>query len=182
MEPYNFDNVEISPLTYTLFESGKDLVGVELGVWHAVTGCTLLQKVPNIKKLYLVDPFLPYKDEVYPAEYDEKVMNYAKLTAHHNVYYSGAKDRAVFVEAPEDKFCATIEDESLDFIFMDVWPDPNTIQDQFSRWYKKIKVGGIFSGHESDQEIVMNNVYKFNKLKSTVPVCRANAKLWMWRK
>jgi hypothetical protein len=182
MEYYNFDNVEISPLVFPLQESGKELVGVELGVWHAVTGCTLLQRIPNITKLYFVDPFLPYKDDVYSAEFDEKVMNYAKLTAHHNVYYSGCKDRAVFVEAPEDKFCETLKDESLDFIFMDVWPEPKDIQKQLSRWYKKIKVGGIFSGHEADQQVVMENVYAFNKSNSTTPVSKVNSKLWMWRK
>ena len=50
----NFANIQcdIKSLVNTIALQGKDLVGVELGIYRAESFCTLLQCVPNIKKLY----------------------------------------------------------------------------------------------------------------------------------
>lgn len=51
---------------------GDDLNGLLLGVGEAVCACILLQECPLIKKLDLVDAYVPYDDYIGGIEYSDK--------------------------------------------------------------------------------------------------------------
>ena len=40
------------------------------------------------------------------------------------------------------------ENESLDFVFIDGLHDYESVKNDISYWYPKVKVGGIISGHD----------------------------------
>jgi predicted O-methyltransferase YrrM len=182
MNNYIFDGRDIGNLVYSVIDLGSDITVAEIGAYKAQSSCMLLQKCPNIKKMYLIDPYISHIDILFnETVFDEKDMEFAKLTAHHNVRYSGCVEKAQFLEMNEQVASNFLEDESLDMLFIDSWPNPESIYDQLERWYKKVKPGGLFSGHDWHHELIRNTVIKFNKDNTDIFVNNVN-NTWMWKK
>lgn len=182
MNNYIFDGRDIGALVYSILELGEDITVAEIGSHKAQSSCLLLQKCSNIKKIYLIDPYISYADSIYnEALLDEKDMDFIRLTAHHNVRYSGFSEKVQFLEMTEEIASTLISDESIDMLFIDFWLDSDNIYNQLNRWYNKIKPGGIFSGHDWHHPIIRNAIIDFNKNRSSFPVNNAN-NTWMWKK
>ena len=102
--------------------SGTDIVGAEIGIGRGENLCTFLQQCPNIKKMYGVDPFIPYNDCLnYPYTgvpvhtYNLKEVEANKMIALHNIKFSGHSDKVIFIEKTSKDAINDIEDNSLDF-------------------------------------------------------------------
>lgn len=115
--------------------------GVEIGTEEGVYAEYLFQANPNLH-LTCVDPWLTYSG--YREHVTQPVMDAIfelaqDLLAPHNVTFL----RMFSLEA-----LTMVPDESLDFVYIDGNHDlPNTIQDIVG-WSKKVKSGGIISGHD----------------------------------
>lgn len=123
---------------------GKDLIGVEIGVFKGRNALSLL-KTLSIKKLYLIDPYdikfgkerqFWYRDV---KEFDEIYKKAKKVLYKY-------KDKILFVKKiSEDAF-----DEipnNLDFVYI----DGNHTYDYVkvdTKYYSKLKEGGILGGHD----------------------------------
>lgn len=165
-----------------LFPNG--LVGLEVGIFQAQTFCTFLQQCPKITTLYGVDNYKPSSE--YVADYysvDEKGAELSKLLAFHNVRYSGFKDKAVIYDMDSSEAISKFEDNSLDFIFLD---SANTKEDYFqelNQWYPKLKVGGIFSGHDWDTvEVTQPAVNLFRQQNGLNNPMSTFDNVWIWIK
>ena len=119
----NADGNSLVPVINLLL--GDNVVGAEVGIFNALTTCTLVQNCPNIKKLYAIDCWKPYEDymkEPYtdtPAlVFDEKSIEFRKLTALHNIKYSGVSDRIKVMDMDSNDAVKEIEDNELDFVFL----------------------------------------------------------------
>ena len=53
---------DVQSIVHVINLLGKELVGTEVGVFRAVSFCTLLQNCPNIKTLFGIDSYKPYTD------------------------------------------------------------------------------------------------------------------------
>ena len=168
---------------------GKDLVGVELGVFRAENLCSLLQKCPNIKTLYGIDKFEPYTDSItayeterYAAVIDIKEIEHIKLTAHHNIKYSGMSHKAVLIEKDTSEAVKKFKDESLDFIFMDAYLDYKQAFRELHEWYPKVKKGGIFAGHDAFSPSIQKAVEQFRKEQNINNTLSVSNNTWIWLK
>lgn len=178
---YNFDMYQIGSLIYPINQLGNNIKGAEIGVYHAQSSCTLLQRCLNIDTIYLVDPYLPYKDEISDKFIDEKEIEYAKLVAKHHVRYSGFKEKAVFIETNEQHAVESFDDESLDFVYLDAWSSLIDVIPQLNRWIPKVRKGGIIAGHDWDNPDLQQIMLEYKKTSNSNPLFNAN-NTWMWYK
>ena len=191
MDYYNFKDYksDIQSLVHVINLHGQELIGAEIGVFKGESFCTLLQNCPNIKTLYGVDAYKPYNDCIKtpydgtPAySIDEKDIGFIKLTAYHNIQYSGVVHKAIFYEKDSHEALNNFEKNSLDFIFIDTYMTYEQARQDLKDWYEIIKAGGIFSGHDWNNEIIQQAILEFrleNKISnpmSTFDDC------WIWKK
>jgi hypothetical protein len=166
-----------------------EIVGAEIGVGAAQSLCTLLQHCPKIKTMYAVDPYKPYTNflkqeyDGFPANIvDEKQAEGVEWTAKHNVKYSGHKNKVVFIQEESLDAAKKIEDNSLDFIFLDAHSTPDQVFEDIDAWYPKVKTGGIISGHDWISMQVKYAVQKFmfdNNIENSIS---AFDNVWIWKK
>ena len=159
---------------------GNSLVGAEIGVGTAQNFCTYLQNCPRIGKMYGVDSYQPYLDYLKiqydgtPAyAVDDRQIDFIKLTAMHNIKFSGHADKVVFFNEDTSIAVNKINDEELDFIFIDTYLTDNQVRNDLTEWYPKVKKGGVFAGHDWDSDIVQQSIFNFmknNNIKSHLSV------------
>ncbi len=124
------------------FTKGAE-VGVELGLYSEV-----LLKANSGLELHCVDPWLAaaydpafgtHAVDVEQEKYDQRYAECLERLAPYN---------AKIIRKPSLEALCDIEDGSLDFVYIDANHDfPNFIND-LHQWTKKVRVGGIVSGHD----------------------------------
>ena len=147
---YNFSSKELfgqSLIHLINLYLPQDSIVVEIGTGQAQTSCMLAQRCPNIKELYTIDPYLPCENINGLAPFGEKEIDYLKIIAKHNIEFSGVKEKIKLIELDCVSALEIFEDNSLDLIFYDINLDYETSFEHLSKWYKKLKPNGIFSGH-----------------------------------
>ena len=193
-EPYSFRNdkeADVRSLILMIASHGDDLVGAEIGVFTGRSFCTLLDNCPNIKLLHGVDSFEPYDDYLIPDAYqssepglifDRKQIDMIKYTFYHHVEYSAQKHKVRFHEMDTNEAAEYIDDESLDFIFLDAYLTGKQADNDLEVWYPKVKYGGIFAGHDwhcKDIEVAVNNFRARNNITKTMGTYDNT---WVWMK
>lgn len=116
-------------------------VGAEIGVERGVFSkriCTTNRDT----KLFLIDPW-----QAYPGYRDhvsqDKLDAFYEETAIRMAPFYSQMIRKFSMDAVQD-----FEDNSLDFVYIDANHDYNHVIEDITEWYKKVKVGGIISGHD----------------------------------
>ena len=152
-EPSGLGLVEpISQLT------GRELVGVEIGVCLGVTTESFLNNIPNIKKIYAVDnypTFVDWNGGDMNAERQELMKQYAKTLL------TPFGDRVEFCYESSTEFGKTLKEESLDFVFIDGDHSDEASYADFWMYYPLVKKGGIFAGHDIVLESVKNSLKSY---------------------
>ena len=146
----NFDTrnwrwTQIEEWLLTKYERSSPLVGAEIGVKEGRFSSYLLRKFPNLIMI-AVDPRISqlgesetYTDwdwESINNEYKANIEPYIGRLAEYS-YYSH--------EAAE-----MMENESLDFVFLDAQHDYQSVKRDIACWLPKVKKGGLMSGHDYD--------------------------------
>lgn len=185
----NFYNSDVRSLVNVINLLGKDLVGAEVGVFEAQSFMTLLHNCPNIKTLYGIDSYEPYVDYIKndydgtPAlVLDKKTVSLVKSLSFNRIKYSGMENKVVFYEEDSNIAAKKIEDESLDFIFLDSYLTYEQAKNDLKIWFPKVKKNGLFAGHDYVCEAVYNSVNEFrleNNIKNTMSVYDS---CWCWIK
>ena len=126
----------------------KNLVGAEIGTldgWHALD----IMEALSIKKLYLIDPYKAYED------YSESVGNPRKAQKALNERMRVAKKvlkkyggKVEFIRKFAEDATEHIEDESLDFLYIDGNHQYEFAKKDIELYYSKIKKGGIIGGYD----------------------------------
>lgn len=127
--------------------SGKNLIGVEIGVYKAEHAASLLTHL-DIQHLYLVDPYELY-DEYGEGQahygVDQDPLYLAKEEALNRLSQYTRKVSWIFKKSL-DALCE-IPDE-LDFVYIDGNHDENFVRKDILSYYQKIKPGGVIGGHD----------------------------------
>ena len=131
--------------------------GVELGVDRGEYSKILCNANHNIK-LFCVDPWIPEAYE--PNTYINEPPEYF------NACYEETKERlkgtnSTLVRKTSAEALADFEDESLDFVYIDANHDFPNFTFDLHNWLKKVKKGGIISGHD----FAYFSYRKFNHVK-----------------
>ena len=114
-------------------------VGAEIGVFRGGYTATFCEAG---LKMYAVDPWL-----IYPDHYSVGGQKRQELV------YEGAKkslapyDCTILRKTSMDAL-ADISDGSLDFVYIDGNHDFKYVAEDISEWSKKVRVGGVVSGHD----------------------------------
>ena len=117
-------------------------VGVQCGLYSK----HILQTIPSIEKIYLVD--LWKRQE----KYDDHA-NVSDIT--HESFYQQTlnnikqwKNRAVILRGFSTEMCHSIPDGSLDWIYIDARHDYVGCTQDINSYWPKLKIGGVMSGHD----------------------------------
>ena len=120
------------------------LLGAEVGVWFGVNADIILQTMPNVS-LHLIDSWdmgggttmqgRPLRDW-------EAAYRAAQGVA------DRYPDRTRLIRAFSVDAARCAADGSLDFVFIDADHGYDGIRDDVRLWWPKIRIGGLFSGHD----------------------------------
>lgn len=125
----------------TLFAELRFKTGAEVGVETGAYSETLLRNNPGLK-LYSIDPWKAYRG--YRDHIDQKELNQLYREARVRLKpYNCKIIRKFSLNAVRD-----FADGSLDFVYIDGNHSFLNIVHDIIEWSKKIKVGGIVSGHD----------------------------------
>lgn len=133
-------------------DNGMNILGAELGVWKGKMSEKLLGRLPNLK-LIMVDRWTPpvpgdsyhtsgsqmalCNKEDFERVYDEALSRIEPYADKCIIY------RMTTVEASKK-----IEDNSLDFVFIDADHSYEGVKNDIIHWRKKVKPGGWLCGHD----------------------------------
>ena len=134
--------LEIRPMIEFIKNLNKPgLVGVEIGTLYGYNARNILDNL-DIKKLYLVDPYLlypQYLDITSPfAWHAEKVSN-QKLEPF--------KDKIVRIKKKSEDAVNDVPD-NLDFIYIDGNHAYLPVLQDLKDYWPKVGIGGVFGGHD----------------------------------
>jgi predicted O-methyltransferase YrrM len=160
----------------------KNSIIVEVGTGFGTTACMLAQNCPNIKKIYTVDPYLPYSTSWTGNEvpFGEKEIDNARVIAKHNIKFSGFEEKIELIELESDYVLSMFDNESIDLLFYDATRTTEIAYKDISEWYKKIKKNGIISGH--CWKFLQDGVLKFKNDVEPESILSIHDDVWAWIK
>jgi len=133
----------------------KDLVGAEIGVFDGVNAHNMLINL-DIKKLYLIDPYLVYEDCGKVAGSDDKEAgDKAKANSIKNL--KPFEDKIVRIYKKSEDAIADIKDE-LDFVYIDGNHRYEYVKKDIELYVPLVKNGGLIAGHDYDNDHEENGV------------------------
>ena len=114
--------------------------GCEVGVLRGELTSKLLAKFPELT-MYMADPYLMDKGKR-PHEVMMKIMS----TAFTNTLPFA--NRRIMLVGTSTQVVHLIEDESLDFVYIDARHSRRAVKIDIGTWFPKVKKGGLVSGHD----------------------------------
>lgn len=149
LKKYNIktDVIEIPNVDRTdlakLFHDLDFKLGAEIGVAAGAYSKTIMEQNPQLELMLGVDPYIPY------SGYKDYVR-----TSTFNTLESDAKSRLdvydnyKFVKKTSLDAAQDVEDESLDFVYIDANHSRPFVDQDIEAWSKKVRRGGIVAGHD----------------------------------
>ena len=158
---------------------GDNLIGCELGVCRGYNLRYLLDRLPNVAVSYAIDPWAPYMDWV--GQVSQQEVDQWKYMAHQMLDPLG--DRVYILEKDSVEAAKEIQDEILDYVFVDGDHSYDaTLRDCLLYW-NKVKPGGLFSGHDWQLPDVERAVTEFRRqLNITTEIQFTDYNVWFWHK
>lgn len=142
---------KINRVSLRLLSEKKDLVGVEIGVNQAVNAVNILENL-DIKKLYLVDPYIAYEHYT-----QEKVDGWKKVAYNNLEKY---KDKIELIEKKSIEAINFIPN-NLDFVYIDGDHQYKSVWKDLNFYFDKIKKGGLLCGDNFECITVRCAIYDF---------------------
>lgn len=147
----------MNPIVINHFSRRRELIemlkergikkGAEIGVDHGKYAEQLLRGIPGLQ-LLCIDPWLPYTEGT--EVHDQENISAIYHEAHERLTPLNANVlRATSMEAVQ-----YIDNNSLDFIFIDGNHSYSYVLEDITEWYKKLKPGGIMVGHDYKEDKV----------------------------
>lgn len=173
---------DIGPIIQCISIQGENLVGLELGVYKADSFMTILENCSNIKTLYGVDSYKPYYDVFENRQISIYESEMIKAESLLKQKYSPHTDKIKFFECSSIEAAKNIEDETLDFIFIDAEHSYDAVLQDLKLWYPKLKHGGLLSGHDYQMISVEKAVNDFRTLNTITNPMGVYLGSYVWKK
>lgn len=131
-----------------LLYKGQLKKGVEVGVFNGEFSEYLIRNLPTLE-LYLVDCWKEFPKEDYDdcANLSQKVYS-ARYKLVKSLFEE--KENVSIIRKTSMEAVKQFEDESLDFVYIDANHAYNYVKQDIQEWSKKVRIGGIISGHDYD--------------------------------
>jgi hypothetical protein len=124
---------------YELFKDFDYKIGAEIGVRKGENAYSILDKNPQIK-LILVDPWKPF----HRTSQRRQNQYYRYTIANLNPF----KDRIYIKKMDSMEASTEVDDNSLDFVYIDGMHEFEYVIEDLIEWNKKVRIGGMISGHD----------------------------------
>ena len=134
------------------FLENRPIVAVEVGVSIGNNARHMLSRIPQIEKLYLVDPY-QYVESLEDQHRLRGDLSKYKLTAKENL--RPFKDRTVFVYEP---FSSEVIPEKVDFIYIDGDHSTKAVISDIKESFKILNKDGMIAGHDIHYDSVRRGV------------------------
>ena len=143
-----------------LFHELDFKIGAEIGVAAGEYSLEICENNPQLTKMYGIDPWIPY------VGYNDymKESTFSKLKEGAITRLSGLQHYEFIRELSMDAL-KKFEDDSLDFCYIDANHSNPYVTDDIFGWAKKVRSGGIISGHDWQQP--RGQSYKVKEAVST---------------
>ena len=130
------------------------LCGAEIGVSSGDNALTFY-KVLNFSMLYLVDSWTAYNSDnidIYTAKAGRHIQHI--VDSYKKTTYDRFSDKINVTIIPKTSEYASnlVEDESLDFVYIDAGHTYNDVLNDCKLWTKKVKHSGYVGGHDWEHE------------------------------
>jgi hypothetical protein len=129
-----------------LTEMGLLNQGVEVGVAFGENAEIILDTCA-IKNLWLVDSW-DYVPNENPKGYADAIKDWQGCLQYCKDKVKRFRERAVIYKETSVKASTTFQDNFLDFVYIDANHMRPYIDNDLNAWFDKVKVGGIFGGHD----------------------------------
>jgi len=166
-----------------LFKEMGFKVGAEIGVSRGFYSKWLLYGVPGLK-LFLIDPWMAYDEYVEQHDADGQVI-LDDCLAHAHRRLDGKN--VEFICKTSMVAVKDFADNSLDFVFIDGNHSFEYVIEDIAKWSKKVRPGGIVSGHDYwnsadrsgwDDGTPLKNA----TLRETIKLCQVKDAVDAWTK
>lgn len=135
-------------------ELAKGGVGVEVGVWKGDFSASLLSRAEP-RKLHLVDPWKffdtgDYVQSLYGGADARSQADMDQICADVEARFAGqiASKQVEVHRMPSVEFAAEVDDESIDWVYIDGDHTHDAVLADLEAFYPKIKTGGIIAGDD----------------------------------
>jgi hypothetical protein len=158
------------PMIHYIAENLHPVVGAEIGVWMGANAESIIKNLPSLKKLILIDPYLPYVDGDKNNDKLTDTSSYRAIAIQRLMKYANS----ILIDW---RFRKSIEaskilfNESLDFVYIDGDHTYENVKEELQAYWPLIKRGGVMGGHDINFYGVMRAVGEFamaNKLHPRV--------------
>lgn len=142
-----------------LLEEGNILrlqTGAEIGVFEASTSTHLLRSFPQLR-LFCVDPFVDYSEH----EIDRTTEKMSACESITRQKLAAFADRVVLLKDFSVSAAPSVQDDSLDFVFIDAIHTYEAVLEDLTAWYPKVRSGGLVAGHDFSWQGVKEAVEEF---------------------
>lgn len=120
--------------------------GLELGVAFGENAEQILLK-SKLELLYLVDPW-NYVPDQNPVGYGDPIRDWQGCYDYCVRKLSPFEYRCCVLRMVSTEAASLIDNDSLDFIYIDANHMSPYIDEDLALWYGKLKSGGVFGGHD----------------------------------
>ena len=183
-DKWPYDWVSTKGLAPYIKRLGENVVGREIGTCRAESTAFLLDKCPNVIKLYTVDPYVAYDD--WNGKITQDILDKFRDVAKKNL--EKYADRVQMIREPSleaaAKIAAEFDEPHFDFIFVDGDHSYDATLADCEAYYPLLKKGGLFCGHDySNLEAVNKAVNNFRTNNNiTAPLNLSTNSTFFWYK
>jgi len=121
------------------------LVGAEVGVLRGHTSEALLRELPDLK-LWMIDPWKPYKGESSLGDQSPGSMERAKGYA--EFWTEFARQRRFILREASPQAADRFANNSLNFVLIDGNHLYESVCADINAWWPKLRPGGMLTGHD----------------------------------
>lgn len=133
---------------YNFVSQLKPKTIAEIGVWKGHSISYLASKNPN-SEIYAIDLF-EKTDDFYYLKNINLYLQLPKIYDIYNQYLESQNTRHLIkdIKGTSWDMAKKFEDDYFDFVYIDACHDYECVKKDIYAWYPKVKVGGLFSGHD----------------------------------
>jgi len=125
---------------------------VEIGTWKGQSSAFLAVEIINSGKKIKLDCIDNFSGSVIePGQMLDRDNQAGRL---YDVFINNMKPvegHYTAIKGDSSETASLYADESLDFVFIDASHDYESIKKDISAWFPKVKIGGLFAGHDYAQ-------------------------------
>ena len=128
---------------HVIQHTSNNIIGAEIGVWQGELSETLLNELPELKMLYMVDRWKPYEgSNMNQASIED--MQQAKEQALSRTRKHGHRRFVIQTDSARASKGLIM----MDFVFIDADHRYEAVKRDLHAWWPAVRSGGLFSGHD----------------------------------